>query len=496
MITNNNGFVSPNAESFVISDYLDLLTKVKGIRKYICPVCGGNDLSINKDGKRYTCYSSHCDTKEIAYKLREANGEFNKKSDLQKDLLQVSKSIKAFNSGTLNNDENEDSSITIGAGQTEIILKNNQVLSFVQNITKGIDLKYNLRSKEIEWNGKALDLDLFRMQVQENNNIFINSREILIEAMFYQSKKNEYDPVKLFLEKCYRDYDPEVDENFKIEEVCQVLFGVNDPLYCEYLYRWLIGLVARVWEPGCKFDEAFVLQGEPDCYKSSFFKTLAGEIGGQGYFTDSMESTDNSGLLILAKNWVLEWAEIDKMTAKTYHGTVKAFLSRSEDMYRVPYGRDAQRYPRRSVIVGTCNRETFLTDPTGNRRFWIIPLACGHVIPLDYVQAVREKLLGWAVWKYLDGEKWQLPDQYKELQKAENKRWEHDDSWMQALSNFLDQETDVSTLECLKKLENGGFTVNYSRNDEMRMGDILKKVGFSRKQVRRGDKREYRYLKD
>jgi predicted P-loop ATPase len=504
MLPNNNGFSKTTAtgdlsqgSEFVIANYLHLLDKPeKGEKgKYICPNCGEPKLSISQSGRKkgiaYDCYGCH-EPKKIAYKLRELNGEFNKKPDssptqkssLQKDLLQVSKELKHFISGEPDDDDQEDKLR---------IIKPEHTLSLIQEIIKGKELKYNLRSKEIELQGKILNLDTFRMKLQKSHGIFIKNRDIMIEALYSEAKDNEYDPIKLFLEQCYRNYDPEVDENFDITEVTQVLFGVSDPLYCQYFYRWLIGLVKRVWEPGCKFDEAFVLQGEPDCYKSTFFKTLGGQ-----YFTDAMMSTDKDGLLTMAKNWIIEWSELDHFTAKTYHGIIKSFLSRSDDFYREPYAREAMSHPRRSVIVGSTNEDRFLSDPTGNRRFWIIPIPKKHKINIDYLQAYREKLLGWAAWQYLDGESCQLPEEFKALQAEANKQWDQAHLWNEILADFLDQQSEVGIVECLRKLENEGYPIKFDEKDNWRMGDVLRRAGFGpeSRQVRRGGKVVRRWFKD
>lgn len=502
MIPSNNGFSNSTItgdisqfSEFVIANYLHLLDKPeKGEKgKYICPNCGEPKLSIKQSGPKkgiaYNCYGCH-ESKKIAYKLRELNGEFNKKPDssptqkssLEKDLLQASKELKQFISGEPDDDDQKDNLR---------IIKPEHTLSLIQEIIKGKELKYNLRSKEIELQGKVLNLDTFRMKLQKDRGIFIKNRDIMVEALYSEAKDNEYDPVKLFLEQCYRNYDPEIDENFDIAEVCHVLFGVSDPLYCQYFYRWLIGLVKRIWEPGCKFDEAFVLQGEPDCYKSTFFKILGGE-----YFTDAMMGTDKDGLLTMAKHWIIEWSELDHFTAKTYHGIIKSFLSRSDDFYREPYAREAMSHPRCSMIVGSTNRDTFLNDPTGNRRFWIIPIPKNHKIPIDFVQACREKLLGWAVWKYLDGESCVLPAEFKALQAEANKQWEQNHLWEEALAEFFDRETDVSTLECLTELDKQGYPIKFEKQDEMAMGDILRKVGFIKYKARRGEKTMNRYKKD
>lgn len=477
MLTQNNGSNNKKDESFVISNYLPLIAQSDQKGKYICPVCEGHNLSIHRDGLKYSCFNG-CTGNQIAHKLRELNGEFNKRAD-SKDLIQVytAKPVKTKNNSSLE------------VKETDLVLKTEYILPFYKDII-GDKLRYNLRTKEVELEGKVLNLDCLRVWTQEQYKVSISNQSYALETVFYLSLKNSYDPVKIFLEQCYYDYDPIVDGDFHIDELCQLLFGVSEPLYVEYLHRWLISLIARVYNPGCKMDEAFILYGEPDCYKSTFFKTIAGE-----WFTDAMMATDTDNLLIMAKNWIVEWSELDHMTAKTYHGTIKAFLSRSEDMYRVPYARDTQRIPRASIIVGSTNRDNFLNDPTGNRRFWVIPVAEGYKIPIDFVKEQRNKILGWAVWKFLDDGKWQLPDSFKEEQKEANRQWEIDDSWLEALREWLGCQSDIGISEGLKKLEDLGYKHNFSRTDEMRMGDVLKRSGFSRKRTRRGDERIYRYFK-
>ncbi|NCS00531.1 MAG: P-loop ATPase, partial [Microcystis aeruginosa L311-01] len=199
MIPSNNGFskttitgdISQFSE-FVIANYLHLLDKPeKGEKgKYICPNCGEPKLSIKQSGPKkgiaYNCYGCH-ESKKIAYKLRELNGEFNKKPDnsptqkssLQKDLLQVSKDLKQFISGEPDDDDQEDKLR---------IIKPEHTLSLIQEIIKGKELKYNLRSKEIELQGKVLNLDTFRMKLQKSHGIFIKNRDIMIEALYSEAK--------------------------------------------------------------------------------------------------------------------------------------------------------------------------------------------------------------------------------------------------------------------------------------------------------------------
>jgi hypothetical protein len=89
-----------------------------------------------------------------------------------------------------------------------------------------------------------------------------------------------------------------------------------------------------------------------------------------------------------------------------------------------------------------------------------------------------------------------LPAEFKALQAEANKQWEQDHLWEVELAEFLDRETDVSTLECLTRLQKGGYPIKFDRNDAMAMGDILRKFGFTKYKARRGEKTMNRYKKD
>ncbi|WP_446684865.1 DUF3987 domain-containing protein (plasmid) [Cyanobacterium sp. IPPAS B-1200] len=45
-------------KAFRIGEHLDLFTPTTTKGKYICPICGGDDFSISKDGQKYNCYNS------------------------------------------------------------------------------------------------------------------------------------------------------------------------------------------------------------------------------------------------------------------------------------------------------------------------------------------------------------------------------------------------------------------------------------------------------
>lgn len=164
------------------------------------------------------------------------------------------------------------------------------------------------------------------------------------------------------------------------------------PQMLEYLQTvgrcWLLGMINRVMQPGCKFDYCPVLEGVGGLRKSTMVEILAGTK----YFSDTpfevgrgKEAQEQvQGL------WLYEIAEMTHFS-KSEVGAIKAFITSKVDRYRVAYGATVGSFARQCVLVGTTNENTYLRDRTGNRRFWPIPVK--HVINTEWLVKYRNQLL-------------------------------------------------------------------------------------------------------
>ncbi|WP_313074913.1 VapE domain-containing protein [Melaminivora sp.] len=177
------------------------------------------------------------------------------------------------------------------------------------------------------------------------------------------------------------------------------------PAMAEYLCLvgryWLLGMVYRVMEPGCKFDYCPVLEGLGGLRKSTLVEVLAGS----DYYSDTpfQVGQGKEGPEQVQGCWLYEIAELTHFS-KAEVGAIKAFISSKVDRYRVAYGSTVESFPRQCVLVGTTNEDTYLRDRTGNRRFWPIPVR--GVINTDWVAKYREQLLAEAYALYLQGERY------------------------------------------------------------------------------------------
>ncbi len=134
----------------------------------------------------------------------------------------------------------------------------------------------------------------------------------------------------------------------------------------------LIAAVRRVRQPGVKFDEMLVLEGEQGTCKSTALSILAGD---PAWFSDSCPFNADGREVIeaLSGKWIVEAGELAGLR-KASAEKLKAFQSRTIDHGRAAYGRIPEAHPRQCVFFGSTNNAAYLNDSTGNRRFWPVKI--------------------------------------------------------------------------------------------------------------------------
>ena len=198
----------------------------------------------------------------------------------------------------------------------------------------------------------------------------------------------------------------------------------------------LTAAVSRVMRPGCKWDYMLVLVGPQGIGKSYLLKLL-----GKEWFSDSVTTVQGKEAYEqLQGSWIIEMAEL-AATRRAEVEAIKHFLSKQEDIYRVPYGRQVSVFPRQCVFIGTTNDLTFLRDQTGNRRFW--PVVVGENQPTkslwrDLTDEELDQIWAEAVQAYKGGERLyltpELESEARQIQEAHTQESEK----AGAVREFLD----------------------------------------------------------
>lgn len=217
----------------------------------------------------------------------------------------------------------------------------------------------------------------------------LSGREKLMSAINITADNNRYHPVIEMLETL-----PYEGDGY-IKNLLPVYLG-TDPeseYNAEVMRLAMLAGVARVYEPGIKYDHMPILQGAQGLGKGIF---LSGLAMNEDFYTDTapkMNNAKNDGE-ILAGKWIIEFGELASMRNSEIEN-IKQFITTKADRYRPAYAHGiAEDFPRQCILFGSTNNKEYLKDTTGNRRF--LPIICGVQPPVRPLEKHPENK------KYLD----------------------------------------------------------------------------------------------
>lgn len=236
-------------------------------------------------------------------------------------------------------------------------------------------------------------------------------------ALQAAARTNEYDPFKAVLEAAQWDGVKRID-------TCLIdhAAAADSPYTRLVTRKFLLQVVARTYEPGCKVDHVLVLVGEQGLYKSMFFESLVGKE----FFCSNIGVIDKPDAILALEKYAIvempELADLDKRSVET----VKRFITDNSEEARGAYRRDSRDVIRRAVFGGTTNVVECLRDATGGRRFW--PVVVPRVIDYKAVEADRSQLWAEALFLYRGGEQWwPTGPEYDLCRAVQEEHTDHDD---------------------------------------------------------------------
>lgn len=220
----------------------------------------------------------------------------------------------------------------------------------------------------------------------------------LKDALVSVSHENAFHPICNYLDGL------EWDGEERLDRILVDYFGAEDTEYTQAVGRkWMTAAVARVFNPGVKFDYCMTLVGEEGIFKSTFLRTLF-----DPWFTDNF-SFHMIGSTRAAEQirgyWGIEIGELVGLKRAELEG-IKAFLSRQIDGQRGAYREYLEEVFRQCVFAGSTNEGEFLRGANGNRRFWVVQTRVGAPLKvISQLSGERNQLWAEAVALYQCGEK-------------------------------------------------------------------------------------------
>ncbi len=382
----------------------------------------------------------------------------------------------------------DDDLITNGNGNLIPCLANAvAVLGSAENTKNAF--RYNELTGNIEYRSKTgwrplvdADVSSFQIWLQRSGMSRITRGDVE-QAISARAKTRPHHPIREWMDGLQWDGVP------RVNTWLNTYLGATSDEYTHLVGRlFLIGMVARIQQPGCKMDNMLILEGPQGAGKSSALGILAGNE----YFSDGLADIGSKDAsLAMRGRWLIEIAEL-AASSKAEAEHLKAFVSRSTERYRPPFGRLEVSEPRQCVLAGTTNVGTYLKDASGARRFW--PVMVGQ-IELEGLERDRAQLFAEALHLYQSGAIWwPTPEQQQALFMPEQDARFEADPWESYVAQYLEEASKAAEgegKECRVTVGDvatcRGINLEVSRTttrENRRIAAILQRLGWVQKRTK------------
>lgn len=321
------------------------------------------------------------------------------------------------------------------ANNLNIIFQNDQYLKGAFRLNTFDNKRYVTKSlpwRKVEGTELLKDVDYSGVRNYIECVYGIAANQKIDDTLSLEFEKHKYHPIINYIESLAWDGVERID-NLLID-----YFGAENNVYSKAAIRkTLCAAVARVFEPGVKFDTALILVGDQGTYKSTFVKKL-----GRDWFSDTFMTVQGKEAFEQIQGaWLIEIAELSGLK-KAEVEVIKHYISKREDSFRPAYGRVVETYKRQCVFFGTTNDKDFLRDPTGNRRFMPIDVRKEFIkkdVAIDLTDNEIDQIWAEAYELYKNGEALYLSGEEESLAKIEQCKHSEVDSRRGIIEQYLNR---------------------------------------------------------
>jgi hypothetical protein len=285
-------------------------------------------------------------------------------------------------------------------------------IKIVRNVVSKRDRIILPNDRYLDETGDAARLVRMESLITANN--FAGNKRIAPDLCTEEASLNPYNPISNWIKS----------KQWDGEDRLQAMYDtIATPEYYKkehkefFLRKWFISFIAAMEEPQGVFSKGvLIFQGEQSIGKTSWFKKLLPKPVSE-YFLEgaTLDPTSKDSKATVTSHAIVELGEADS-TMKKDIAAIKAFLTSNKDVFRPSYGRVDNKLPRRTVFCASVNDNEYLVDPTGNSRFWTIP-----VVSLDYKHEIDMQQFWAQILTYYDaGEIWWLQQEDEKILNSYN----------------------------------------------------------------------------
>lgn len=319
------------------------------------------------------------------------------------------------------------------------------------------------------------------------------SKEGVRDAMMLVADNNAFDSAQLWLSRQHHDG---VE---RVETFLPRYFGTADTPYTRAVSRYIwTAMAGRVMEPGCQADMAPILVGGQGLRKSS---AIAAMVPDRDFFAEISFSEKEDDLSRKMRGLLL--AEIAEM--KGLHGRdqewIKAWMTKRYENWTPKFKEFNTRFARRSINIGTANKQELLVDETGNRRW--LPTVVGEVVDIDGIKRDRGQLWAEAATLFVAGGV--DYEEAEQLAKMEHEDYMLRDEWEPLVAKWLAEPEDMGDdvpgdreFLLTHQVLQGAMNMDAKSCNviaERRIGAVLRSLGYERRQIRHAGRRPWAFFK-
>ncbi len=269
----------------------------------------------------------------------------------------------------------------------------------------------------------------------------------------------------------------------RLDDFIKTIETADDSYSHPLIRTWMIATIAAAHsKDGFINQGVLVLQGDQNLGKTRWVKSLDPINCNAVKEGAILDPANKDSVILLARHWIVELGELDATFRKADIARLKSFITMQADDVRFAYAAKETRLARRTTYIATVNDDNFLSDDTGNRRWWTISVKkINNDHDFNMIQVWAEAFL---IWK-----KGELAYLSTELQAKVNQvNLEHEkiDPLKEKLLSRYDWESTPSKwMSATEVLEELGFT-KPNRADATRMGKLLKMMCNGKERVKDG----------